>query len=802
MKQLLKYRILLGALIFLLLQIKHEGLAQSDTLKSIVNGLKTYSENHFQEKIFVHIDRGVYMTGETLWFKLYLVNAMNLRPADLSKVAYIEILDENHRPVSQKKVNLKGGEGAGAIDLTNGLNSGNYIIRAYTNWMRNYSPEFFFHQSIKVINVSKKSVSNVSASMPEYDMGFFPEGGYLVAGIPTKLAFKVADKQGKGVDFKGYILNGNNDTIQRFSPLKFGMGSIYFTPEDSVKYKALITSQDQKKYWVEFPKVLSSGYGMRLTEEVDQKIKVDVSVRSENNQNSYEPAFLIVHKQGSLQVAELSLFQHGRASFIIDKSRLAEGINSFTVFNKSKKAVCERLFFNYPVNNTLQLEAQAEKEFYSSREKVELSFSGTNLSDNETAGFSVSVFLKDTLEDNGQSDIFSHLWLASDLKGYVESPEYYFQQSNKGTSEALDNLLLTQGWRKFDWKDVFSAENAQLSFIPEYEGHIIRGRMTDLNNKESLKNTTIYLSCPGKSKMFCLTRSNLNGDFILPLKDLYGLNNLVFQTDPQSLAPSIEVYNCFSEEISGHSSAPLILSAAHRESLLDRRVNSSVMKVFNKKNDLKDSFSSEKPFYGAADKIYLLDEYTRFPKMEDVIREYVPEVFLRKKKDGFHFLVSNNLSKKVFEDAPLTLIDGVPVFNIEKVLAFDPKKMERLEVVARRYFHGALNTPGIISYSTYKGDLGGFELDPKSLVVEYEGLQMKREFYSPVYNNSEAVNDRIPDFRNQLFWSSDLKLNGDQKTSIYFYTSDQKGTYTIQINGLSINGKAGSKRLTIGVKSK
>lgn len=148
------------------------------------------------------------------------------------------------------------------------------------------------------------------------------------------------------------------------------------------------------------------------------------------------------------------------------------------------------------------------------------------------------------------------------------------------------------------------------------------------------------------------------------------------------------------------------------------------------------------------------------------------------------------------------LIDGVPVFNIEKVLAFDPKKIEKLEIVARRYFHGALNTPGIISYYTYKGDLGGFELDPKSLVIEYEGLQMKREFYSPVYSNPEDVNSRIPDFRNQLFWSSDIKLTGNKEGSVYFYTSDQKGTYTIQIHGLSINGKAGSKRLNIEVKSK
>ncbi|MCR6641212.1 MAG: hypothetical protein NVV82_19995 [Sporocytophaga sp.] len=801
MKQLLKHRIILIVWAILHLQIYNDAFAQSDTLISIVNNLKTYSENHFQEKIFVHIDRGVYMTGETLWFKIYLVNAKNLKPADLSKVAYVEILDDTYKPVCQKKISLIGGEGAGVIDLTNGLKSGNYTFRAYTNWMRNYSPEFFFHQSIKVINVFKKSASPEASSMlPEYDIRFFPEGGYLVAGIPTKLSVKASDKQGKGVDFKGYILNERNDTLEQFRPLKFGMGSFIFTPKDSVHYKALIISEDQKENWVVFPKVLSSGYGMRLSNEGDEKIKIDVSIKSENNLNSYEPVYLVVHKHGTLQVAELSFFQNGKTSFIVDKSRLADGINSFTIFNKAKKAVCERLFFNYPEDARLQVEAQTDKEVYSSREKVEVRFLGPGLTEEDAASLSVSVFLNDTLEDEDKCDIFSHLLLSSDLKGYIENSNYYFQQSKKETSEALDNLLLTQGWRRFDWKDVFNPENTHISFIPEYEGHFIRGRMTDSNSRGMLNN--LYMSCPGKSVVFSMTRSSVNGEFAFPLKGLYGLNNLVFQTTLQSSAPSIELYNCFSEEVAEYKSKPLLLSDACRESVQDRRVNSSIVKVYNKKQDSKQTFTSERPFYGVADKIYFLDDYTRFPKMEDVIREFVPEVFLRKKKEGFYFLVSNNLSKKVFDDSPLMLIDGVPVFNIEKVLAFDPKKIEKLEIVARRYFHGALNTPGIISYYTYKGDLGGFELDPKSLVIEYEGLQMKREFYSPVYSNPEDVNSRIPDFRNQLFWSSDIKLTGNKEGSVYFYTSDQKGTYTIQIHGLSINGKAGSKRLNIEVKSK
>lgn len=134
-----------------------------------------------------------------------------------------------------------------------------------------------------------------------------------------------------------------------------------------------------------------------------------------------------------------------------------------------------------------------------------------------------------------------------------------------------------------------------------------------------------------------MTRSSVNGEFAFPLKGLYGLNNLVFQTTLQSSAPSIELYNCFSEEVAEYKSKPLLLSDACRESVQDRRVNSSIVKVYNKKQDSKQTFTSERPFYGVADKIYFLDDYTRFPKMEDVIREFVPEVFLRKRKRVFIF---------------------------------------------------------------------------------------------------------------------------------------------------------------------
>ena len=126
-------------------------------------------------------------------------------------------------------------------------------------------------------------------------------------------------------------------------------------------------------------------------------------------------------------------------------------------------------------------------------------------------------------------------------------------------------------------------------------------------------------------------------------------------------------------------------------------------------------------FYGKADATYYLDDYTRFPVMEEILREYVPGVMVRKRKDGFHFMVLDEVNKKVFDEDPLVLLDGIPVFDIDRIMEFDPLKVRKLEVMTRRYYMGVLSLPGAVSYTTYAGDLAGFQLNPRSCTTRLRG---------------------------------------------------------------------------------
>jgi hypothetical protein len=134
-------------------------------------------------------------------------------------------------------------------------------------------------------------------------------------------------------------------------------------------------------------------------------------------------------------------------------------------------------------------------------------------------------------------------------------------------------------------------------------------------------------------------------------------------------------------------------------------------------------------------------------------------------------------------------VDGVALSNPNKIFSYDPLKVSRLDVVANQYILGSSIFNGVASFSTYEGNFTGFELDPKLVAIDYSGLQLQREFYSPVYETKEQLEKRIPDFRNTLFWSPDITTNKEGKAAIQFYSSDKKGKYIAIVQGISKNGE-------------
>jgi hypothetical protein len=211
--------------------------------------------------------------------------------------------------------------------------------------------------------------------------------------------------------------------------------------------------------------------------------------------------------------------------------------------------------------------------------------------------------------------------------------------------------------------------------------------------------------------------------------------------------------------------------------------------------------SDSTAFYGNPDFQYLLDNYTRFVTMDEVIKEYVTGVRARKNADGYNLRVFNSDTKNFFETDPLLLIDGLPIFKPDKIMAFDPLKIRKIEIISRKYFLGNFEYDGIVSFKTYEGNLAGYELDPAAMVVDFDGLQQQREFYMPQYEKNTPADNRLPDLRNQLNWIPDIKTTTGNKSSFSFWTSDLTGKFIIVVQGITKNGLAGSKIILLEVKA-
>ena len=238
----------------------------------------------------------------------------------------------------------------------------------------------------------------------------------------------------------------------------------------------------------------------------------------------------------------------------------------------------------------------------------------------------------------------------------------------------------------------------------------------------------------------------------------------------------VDIINPFSEQYAGIKLPHLTLQPALQTTIEEKNLDIQVQNIYNgtKLRQFYQPDADSSAFYGVPYKTYLLDNYTRFTTMEEVMREYVSEVNILLNKGRFHIKV---LSDKAFlgEQNPMVLIDGVPFFDVNKVFALDPLKVYKLEDVPYNYYWGPSFEPGIFSYTTYKGDLGGTEIDPHALVMDYDGLEVQRQFYSPAYDTGPAFTSPVPDFRNVLYWAPYVTTTAGEKNSLSFYTSDKTG---------------------------
>jgi hypothetical protein len=622
----------------------------------------------------------------------------------------------------------------------------------------------------------------------------------MVQGLENRLAFKLTDKSGRGVEGSGVVISSSGDTVSKFTTHKFGIGSFSFRPQEGQTYKAQVTTAGGDQFSQALPAAQQTGYTMGLREEKEGSLKISIQCNEPGQEG--QMVYLLTHTRGVSKGSDKAMVLNGTASFYIDKSKPGEGVSQFTIFNHQGQPVCERLFFKRP-SGGLTLSAHSDKEQYGTRSKVSLAIQCTGKGGSATpADLSLSIFLLDSLQASKGIDIQSYLWLTSDLNGVVESPEYYLSASTPEVEKATDLLMLSHGWRRLSWKNATTQLQAP-SYPLEYNGHMVTARVTDTRTGTPAPGVPVFLSIPGQYFNLFSTRSDAQGLVRFDVKDVYGATEFYLQCNtPKEDYYRFEVLTPFSTQFTTSALPPLSLPSGI-ELIETHSIAMQAQNVY--RGDSLRRFAQPLirdtlPFYGKSDYTYMLDDYTRFTTMEEVLREYVRFINVSARGGKLYLRMLDENVKEFFEEHVLVLVDGVPLMDNNKIFDYDPRKVRKLDIIPKGYLLGPNYFSGVASFTTYEGNLEGFSLDPRILMVNYEGLLLQREFYAPVYETASQQSSRIPDFRTTLMWKPDIVTDEKGSSALSFYTSDNKGQYIGVLQGLDKEGRPALATFSFEVK--
>ncbi|MCO6497066.1 MAG: hypothetical protein J5I50_05325 [Chitinophagaceae bacterium] len=760
-------------------------LAQQTTLSEIENELK--AKSLLEESVFIHTDKDLYVAGETIWLKAYIFNSSTHRLQDISSTVYAELISDENIPVWQTRLKAVKGAGAGSFFIPYNFASGNYKLRGYTYWMTQ-TPGNFFEQKITIVNTLQK-LEKDAFRIEKPELKLIPEGGNLTAGIANKIIFNYNAED----NYSGLLLNDNGDTVLSFNPEFKGTGAFNFIPDTGQKYLVRITDSEGNTFEKALPAPQRSGYGLSVNDNGN-----NIQIRAENAGKGNAPVFLIIKNGGDISYAATMQPDNGNAVLQLDKSQLRDGVSEILLYNNQKRKVYNRWFYK-PSNTANEINLITDRKEYGNRNKVQLDISTLSGGSTTTADLSVAVYRKPEVAYS-VSDIISYL--ETGLTGLTPNGNTFL----KSHPEVVNYLKVLTG--------NITPHTAQTTGVPELDGQLAVVKVTNRQTGLAAANIPVYISVLGSIPQTEFNLSDDKGMVYFRLKDLYGHKQLLLTTEDsvrekvelsllKSFVPTVHNAALISRPLS-EDLAPA-LSRMHNNVVLENDFHSKGI-FFASPAPLPDST----PFYGAPYNSYLLDNYKRFTTMEEVLREYVTEVNVRIRQKDYNFQILNrqynDLGKYMSIDYmmlnanPLVLLDGVPIFNMNKIIEYDPLKVRKLDIVADRYHLGKKSVDGILAFTTYNRNFEGYELNPNDVVVDYTGWQDRKGFPEADYSSTENLRSRMPDFRQLLYWAPSVTIGDSGNKELSFYTGDEKGTFVAVVQGISGDGRPLIKTVEFEVK--
>lgn len=725
------------------------------------------------EKVYLHFDQpGGYVSGDTIWYKAYTVIGSHHQLSALSGVLYVELINPKDSVITRQTLHLLSGVARGQIPLARGLNQGNYSIRAYTNWMRN-APDCFYEQRIRIGGFSP--VVTKPAPYKNPDVQFFPEGGNLIAGVRSRVAIKSIGENGLGEDIKGTIEDNGGNIVADFATSHLGMGIFALIPQSGKTYKAKIEIAGEKTFTIDLPKTIDAGYTLALNNSSSDSIYIKIAVNDKIlNEQRGDAFYVIAQNNGRAYYTSRGKLDGLVHTASVEKSRFPKGITQFTLFSQNGEPLAERIVFIQGAD-TLQLRLNTGSQTYASRAKVKLDLStADNTGKPITGSFSVAVINESRagLNENNENTILSNLLLTSDLKGFVEQPNYYFTDVNAQKLADLDILMLTQGYRRFEWKKIINDAPAAMTFQPqksiELSGElktpsgkpVPNGKVILAATREKFVADTLA-DYAGKFRFTNLDLSDTSKTVLKARKENNGSNVMIYVKQPEYPPVSASGQNQYIDKVNGIELSPEMLKniqeyqAQVKQDSLKKLRDLSGVTIKAKKTSPPDKYNG----YGTADEKHIdMNSLRNFVGVGQALRELI------------HIHSGQ---------ATVIVIDGLELYNWGAVLAtYSPSEIQSIKVSEVKGYNSEYRTMStqyvVIETKRYAGT--------DTTTLKEVKITAKKAKKGPDLSHSENLNG--PGNADQIIMGDDLigcvKLSDCLQGKLFGVTFRNGAPYSIR----------------------
>lgn len=797
----------------------------NDTPTEYIELLEQRVSSYPNEKVYIHHDKPAYAPGDDLWFKVYLVDARSHLQITPSRLVYVDMLDQQDSIISTRAIKIDSSYSSGDITIPEDVETGDYMLRGYTNYMRNFDETFFFSKRIKIVGAGDSEAESLQGQGRQQNVSidFFPEGGDLVVGLKSKVAFKCINEDGLGQQADGTIVDDHGEQVAILRTLHRGMGYFEFTPVAGRSYKAIVQN-DNKEFEFSLPKSKDEGYVLQVNPSHKDYLTIKVN---HSEPSKLENAFIIGHIRGEPAMV-LQDLKNGKL-LRLPKAQLPEGVLHITLFDDKSRPAAERLIYvdneksTIAVNTELTTPNVAPKELA----KIALRISKDLIDTVGIANLSVSITDKTLFPILSGSDISNYLLLDSELYGSVEDIEYYFTERTRKKRVLLDLVMMTNGWRRFNWDDIIEKKEPELSYPPE-AGFEIKGMVTKKDKPNKPLSADLFLTVMTEEFQMHQLKTQSDGRFVFSELAVEGVTPLVLQANeskekkkskkakddgpsgnrnvdiildsivyPSNGLESFQMIGFAQRDTSYSGYNEVLSSKLELDKFLEGEMSVDLSEVTVKGKRITEEQSYDRPgqLYREPDNRIILEDIPGLVPTRtvyDIVRTRVPGVEIIGIPGIDAEFRIRGISSINLTSVAVVLVDGVQVSSsyVNTLVAEQIEYIDVLKGLSRTAVYGAAGANGVVAI--YTKNVGSLRRPNRKSVngilnSTINGYYQAREFYVPDYLASPN-NQGVPDIRPTLYWNPNITIDESGEAIIEFYTAQKRSDYRMDVQGLTQNG--------------